>query len=111
MLERVLVILCVLPLSYQDHCEGIQGKAMRKLKWGKVVLEEEMMYEEKRKEFKLKQPGVMVQEHYADLPYPPFSLSDMAREMSYYVGTVRDRPFFQQFTNNLDMLNHHLYRV
>lgn len=107
-------LLLVSPHSAQDQdkdqCQGVMGKAMKRLRCGEQVLQEDKQYEERRKEFVVKAPGDMVQEHYADLPYPPFSLSDIAREMSYYAGRNNDRPLVQQYSNNLDMISHHLYR-
>ena len=96
--------------SVPDMCAGM-GKAMRKLKCGELVVQEEEIYQDKSKQFESKHAGKMVQEHYADLPYPPFSFGDMAKEMTYYSGEVRVRPIFMQYGNSLDMLNHHLYRV
>ena len=96
--------------SAPDQCVGM-GKAMRKLKCGETVQKEEKIYQETTKHFESKYKGKMVQEHYVDLPYPPFSFSDMAREMSYYAGNVRGHPLFQQYANSLDMLNHYLYKV
>eukprot|EP00090_Calanus_glacialis_P032215 TRINITY_DN5342_c0_g1_i1.p1 TRINITY_DN5342_c0_g1~~TRINITY_DN5342_c0_g1_i1.p1 ORF type:complete len:542 (-),score=129.47 TRINITY_DN5342_c0_g1_i1:28-1653(-) len=95
--------------SVPDMCAGM-GKAMRKLKCGEPVLQEEKIYPDQTKQFESKHAGKMVQEHYADLPYPPFSFGDMAKEMTYYSGEVRVRPIFMQYGNSLDMLNHHLYR-
>ena len=96
--------------SVPDMCAGM-GKAMRKLQCGEQDLQEEKIYQDQTKQFESKDAGKMVQEHYADLPYPPFSFGDMAKEMSYYSGEVRVRPIFMQYGNSLDMLNHHLYRV
>ena len=96
--------------SVPDMCAGM-GKAMRKLKCGELVAQEEEIYQEKSKQFESKHTGKMVQEHYADLPYPPFTLRDMIGEISYYSGKVRAPPIFLQYANSLDMLNHHLYRV
>ena len=92
--------------SGPDMCAGM-GKAMRKLKCGELVVQEEEIYQEKSKQFESKHTGKMVQEHYADLPYPPFSLSDMLRKKPYYSGS----PIFPQYANTLYLLNHHLYRV
>ena len=91
-------------------CAGM-GKAMKKLKYGELVAQEEEIYQDKSKQFESKHAGKMVQEHYADLPYPPFSLSDMLREVSYYSGKVRARPIYPQYANSLDILNQYLYRV
>ena len=93
-----------------DQCDGM-GKTMRKLKCGETILQEEKVYNAKKKQFQSKQASLMVQEHYADLPYPPFSMGDMAREMTYYTNSLRVLPILMQYTNSLDILNHHLYQV
>ena len=69
------------------------------------------MYKAKKKQFQSKQVSLMVQEHYTDLPYPPFSMGDMTREMTYYTNSLRVLPIFIQYSNSLDVLNHHLYQV
>ena len=107
----LLCLVCLLPYSVCAGCTGL-GKAMRRLKCGEPPApEEDALGQERRKEFLPGPAGEMVQGHYAHLPYPPFSMSDLARELAYYAGQVRERPLFQSFANSLDMLNHHLYRV
>ena len=98
--------------SKPDQCEGM-SKTRRKMMCGDKIQQDEKMYEAKNKQFQSKAASDMVQEHYVDLPYPPFSMGDMTREMAYYTHSKWDalRPMFMQYANNLDMLNHHLYQV
>ena len=53
-----------------------------------------------------------VQEQYTDLPYPPFTVTDLIREQSYYsFPGSRRRPLFYQHSNSLNVINHHLFQV
>ena len=105
-----MFIECLSCEDAPDPCVGM-GKTMRKLKCGETILQEENKDKAKKKLFQSKQASLMVQEHYADLPYPPFSMGDIAREMAYYTNSLRVLPIILQYTNMLDILNHHLYQV
>lgn len=52
----------------------------------------------------------VVRGQYEDLPYPEFTLEDMAREQSYYSGPATPPPLLYQHTNSLDLVNHYLFR-
>ena len=100
--------------SEVDECAGM-SKAMRRIKCKNVPKNElpddwdiKGMKEKMYQDF-----SSVVQDQYTDLPYPPFSISDMVREKNYYTLAPDSytRPIFYQHTNSLNILNHYLYKV
>ena len=97
-----------------DECTGM-SKAMRRIKCKKVSKNElpEDWDIRDMKEKMYQNFSSVVQDQYTDLPYPPFSMSDMVREKNYYAlaPDSYNRPIFYQHTNSLNILNHYLYKV
>ena len=84
---------------------------MQKLKCKEPAISQQEELEHEQIKFSMKDAGFMVQDHYTDLPYPPFDVFDMTREMAHYQEDKNAHPIKKQYGNSLSIISHYLFNV